>query len=704
MKKIVLIGIFIFLIMFGCVDKSDILYNTTGAERDVLYNMTAMQLGDGPNQTNLSEYLKDFCNETGVCTAFVCSQKSRGFGIDLFWSDSSLLEQRCWVIKGNSSDEFTDDDYTLLQKRMETLEDAAEGNVNVEYDFFRIGTGSSFLEGIYGDYYTNCSNTMHQKWLMSNPDNSIYPYPNRKRLEVMLQKGQIPMIVIPKGDAKLEYMTEDYLDYAPVGTKARWLEIEKMINYSFKNDEGKIIGPIILVIEVGADVGEADSVQLEASYIKHKYPEILVAIDPPKENRTEFLDMAIYGSDTSPLCKDSVTGSFSKSACVDMIAEDIIFNDFDRCDGHYVMVHLFKRGLNNLKSYSKPSIIHTFGGKTGSNYDDTCEWFTTDLTNTYEILMREIPFLTHAGYLMVQSCSPVKSTLTSNANPLCNDEDYVLNKVGDGRPLKVWMVNTWGYLETGSQSPLVFADNGAYSYNCLGLANFKWFSPELYSDIERDESDIEYSFYDETYNSLSAHGDNVFNYAGGDGYNRCAPAFVCNIQTASSGFAEYVSEPYSLSSDDCSLFDNGAPYPYDGTMTTAGYADKYEFEVFLIRSLAKVEGYDNLENKTHNFYNSYIKSYNLSKEFSNIFDPNYKAREWQILGLAVYDYFGDGDARTLVLFSSDSSDLKTNLKNGFSSESKDFLKWYQSYIRDIDCNWYYENMCFEPDYLESINN
>lgn len=697
MKKIEIVIAFVFLFILGCVDRSDILYNTTGTDRSVLYTMEGMPIGDGPDQTNISQFIKDFCDDSGKCIAFVCKNESRGWLLDLLpWTENTLKGGQCWVLRGYHSEDFSGSSGNIVISESDTLEFKINEK-GAQYDFFRIGTGSSFLEGIYGDYYTNYSNTMSQKWLMSDKDNSIYPYPRRERLECMLEKGQIPMIVIPKGEARLEYMTDTYLHLAPPGTKARWDEIEKMINYSLKNEAGEIIGPIILVIEQGAELDDAVSVKLEASYIKTNYPEILVAVDPPKENRTEFLN--IIFNDTGSVCSSPSGEVPSTYFCVDMIAEDIIFNDFDTCNGYHVLVKVFERGLLNIRNYSKPSIIFTFGGKTGYNYDGSCYWFDTDLTNTYELLMREIPFLTHAGYLSVQSCSPVTETLRSNVNPLCNTEDFVLNKIGEDRPFKVWTVNTWGYINTGSHSPLIFADNGGYSSGCLGLVNLKWASPDQFLELttERNPSDINYSFYDELYTDLTNIGDNIFNYAE---YTNKGECYVCNIHTATSGFVDYVSTPYSISREDCSLFDYGAPYGYEGTITTAGYADKYDLDIFLVRSLAKVDGYDNLDNKTYNFYKSYMKSYDLSKIYSNKFSDITYAKEWQIIGLAVYDYFEDGDAEDFIRSYSGTIDIRYELINNhhYGHKSKDFLKWYQSYIRDGDCNWYYENMCFNDDY------
>ncbi|MCC7552515.1 hypothetical protein KO317_02510 [Candidatus Micrarchaeota archaeon] len=691
MKKSYLIGVFIFLFILGCVDRTDILYNTTGVDRNLLYTTEGLAIGEGPEQTNLSNFIKDFCDESGVCIAFVCKNQSRDWLIDLLpWTKNTLKGGQCWVIKGNSSNHFTDIDSTLLSEKLNTLD--------ANYDFFRIGMGSSFLEGIYGDYYTNCSNTMHQKWLMSNPDNSIYPYPNRARLESMLDKGQIPVIVIPKGDAELGPLL-------PGSTKKnREEEIMKLINYSFVKEDGKIIGPIVLVLETGAELDDANFVLQEAWRIKDEYPEILVAVDPPKENRIEFLDRIIYGTDLvfpgsltcpNPMGGVGAIGSGKTEYCVDMIAEDIIFNNFDKCNGNYIMVKLFENGLYNLRNYSKPSIIFTFGGREGFNYDSSCKWFETDLANTYELLMREIPFLTHAGYLSVQACNPSIVTVTSNANPFCYSEDYSLNKgYNKDKLFKVWTVNSWGYIDIGAHSPLVFADNGGYSSGCLGLVNLKWAAPDRFLEIteDRSPSDIEYSFYDNIYNNLMGYGDNVFNYGE---YDKCAPAFVCNIHTASSGFTEYGS--YSRSREDCSLYDyNTGDQFLEATFTTAGYADKYEFDVFLIRTLAKTTGYDNLDDKSYNFYNSYMKSYNLSKKHPSKFssDLHWKTREWQILGLAVYDYFGDGDIETLVLSSSSPDNLVSNIKSNYGFESKEFMKNYHSYLLGIECNWYYENMCF----------
>ncbi|MFA5382430.1 MAG: hypothetical protein WC356_04635, partial [Candidatus Micrarchaeia archaeon] len=70
MKKYIIGIILIVFLIFGCVGRSDILYNTTGANRDVLYDLNGSQMGLAPNQTNYSKLLEDFCVDSGVCISF----------------------------------------------------------------------------------------------------------------------------------------------------------------------------------------------------------------------------------------------------------------------------------------------------------------------------------------------------------------------------------------------------------------------------------------------------------------------------------------------------------------------------------------------------------------------------------------------------------------------------------------------------------
>ncbi len=718
-KKIFILTLFslafIFLFTFGCVERENILYNTTGADRDLLYDISGAQISNAPNQTNLSEYIKDFCNDTGVCMAFMCKNGSQGFLIDILpWTDQTLKGGNCWVVKGNSTKEFTDDSSTLLEKRKKELD--------AEYDFFRIGTGSSFLEGIYADYYTNCTNTMHQKWLISNLDNTLYPYPNRERLECMLEKGQIPTIVIPKGEADLTF--EGYPGGVPPGViprVGRITEIDRLINTSFKNKDGESIGPVIVVLEAGAELIDAPYIYLEAYHLKSKYPEVLIAVDPPKENRTEFLDIVVKGKDMiGDGCIDptNLSTEYKHEYCTDMIAEDIIFNDFDKCNENYVMVHLFDRGLSNLREYSKPSMIYMFGGKTGNNTANTCQWFNTDLANTYEILMREIPFLTRAGYLSVQQCNPVESLISANANPFCNDKNYSLNKQSginfQGEnfvkdvSFKVWTVNTWGYIETGAHSPLVFSETGGYSMGCLGLVNLKWLNPDqflLSEDTVRNPSDINYSFYDDLYDNLTIIGDDVLSISSySEDLNTCGSCFVCGVLKENSGGVNQMIGASGYNSVNCSIYD------YD-ILNLTGYADIYDLDTYSVFALADIDSTINKQD-VEDYYVSYKECENkINKNWVSLKNSglNEESASWTLIALSYHDYYSvkssgsDNNGHYCDDFIDDylSSGSSFSLENyigspdirsTFTSNTKNTLKYYRSYVHS--CKDKYYKRCF----------
>ncbi|RLE37546.1 hypothetical protein DRJ17_06345, partial [Candidatus Woesearchaeota archaeon] len=686
----------------GCIDEDGILYNATG-NRTALYQMTG---GRTPNltinQTDLSNFIKDFCNDTGVCMAMVCQNKSIGPWWHLWWQETTLKGGQCWIIKGNATGGETIDD----------LKD----DLDSEYAPFRIGAGSSFLDGIINDYYTNCTAGMKAKWLFSTSDNRIHPHPDRERLERILERNQMPIIVIPKGEADLSF-TNDPPAYIGSSQVGRVDEVRRLINDSFKDKDGNTIGPVIIILEQGAELSDAECILDEASVIKESYPEVLIAVDPPKENRTEFLDIVIKGEGASAVpCKNTATGEINFSFCVDMIAEDIIFNDYKNCNGHYVAAQVLYAGLGNLRDYRKPTIIYSFGGYPGNNTNNTCQWFDTDIANTYETFMRDIPGFVHAGILGMQQCRLTNDT--ANINPLCNNSNYsVLRKFyapGDPdeeiRPFKVWTVNSWGYVTTSSQCPLMFSENGVGTA-CLKLINLQWFNPDYFLNPptedepyeERSYSDIEYTFYDDDFEELKQIGDEALDLNNiYEGHNTCVPAFVCGVHKKFGASLLGISGGYaSITNDECAL-----------NLTVAGYADRYDLDIYLIYAIVNVEGDGDLNNKSHEFYMSYRECQELIKEYEDLSfgADNVKDREQCLIALAYYDYYkikesggeyGEYAEELLRGFKTNPEGQTYFLqylsykKDMFPTDARDALYYYAGYLRA--CDWYYkyENRCFD---------
>lgn len=342
--KVLILSLFLFLVLFGCLNVMDGFDDYTKYEKSPEYKLK-MELKECPTQN---------------CVCFVCKNNS---GLtppfDLFLS-SSLKGGTCYFKESCDTEAV-----------QELVESEKEGLMP-----FMLGVGPRFVD--FADANVYCNNTMRMavQWLTPRylvGSGGEYVLPEPEVTECLLDKMVIPVYVL-------------YSNGTSVSADRAMKVAEKL----------KDQGPVIITAEIDFDSNDPAIVEAVKNQIKKmravcprvddkNSPYCLLAV-APKMGDKEGLDKVME----DPTVKDAV----------DLIAFGVNSHYSKKCSSAYTFYEAMNFSKYAYFTYNKPVIwpymLFDSGGK---NKDESCTWSEFETSKAYYTFYNYIPVFISNGVI-----------------------------------------------------------------------------------------------------------------------------------------------------------------------------------------------------------------------------------------------------------------------------------------------------------------
>ncbi len=342
--KVLILSLFLFLVLFGCLNVMDGFDDYTKYEKSPEYKLK-MVLKQCPTQN---------------CVCFVCKNNS---GLtppfDLFLS-SSLKGGTCYFKKNCDTEEVK-----------ELVESQTEGLMP-----FMLGVGPRFVD--FADANVYCNNTMRMavQWLTPRylvGSGGEYVLPEPEVTECLLDKMVIPVYVL-------------YSNGTSVSADRAMKVAEKL----------KDQGPVIITAEIDFDSNDPAIVEAVKNQIK-KMRAVCPRVDD-KNSPYCLLAVAPKMGDKEGL--DKVMEDIDVRNAVDLIAFGVNSHYSKKCSSAYAFYEAMNFSKYAYFTYNKPVIwpymLFDSGGK---NKDESCTWSEFETSKAYYTFYNYIPVFISNGVI-----------------------------------------------------------------------------------------------------------------------------------------------------------------------------------------------------------------------------------------------------------------------------------------------------------------